>query len=82
MFIVFTSFDFIASPIVHPRFKREFFRAVKRQSPVTRSDKVIKVSDWSSLVVAKLSPWIQLDSNDPVARRNSEKVKFVITLEV
>jgi len=32
------------------------------------------VTDWSSLIVAKLSPWIQLDSSDPVVRRNSEKV--------
>ena len=31
-------------------------------------------TDWSSLVVAKVSPWIQVDSTDPVVRRNSEKV--------
>ena len=74
---MFFRFDFIAAPIVHPRYKREYFGVIPpRSGPLTRSDKVIKVSEWGSLVVAKLSPWIQLDSDDEVVRRNSEKVRM------
>jgi len=31
-------------------------------------------SDWGSLVVGKLSPWINLDSDNEIVRKNSEKV--------
>ena len=31
-------------------------------------------ADWMSLVVGKISPWIQLDSTNVSVRRNSEKV--------
>lgn len=68
-------YDFISTPLVHPRYKRHYFQDTpRRPGPLTRSDKVIKVSEWSTLVVAKLSPWIQLDSDNEVIRRNSEKV--------
>ena len=30
------------------------------------------VSDWSSLVVGKISPWLQPDSKDDVIRKNSQ----------
>ena len=30
--------------------------------------------DWMSLIVAKVSPWIQLDSENKMIRTNSEKV--------
>lgn len=70
-------YDFISVPLVHPRYKREYFRAgPKRSGPLTRSDRVISVSEWSSLIVAKLSPWIRLDSNNEAVRRNSEKAFF------
>ena len=72
---IYHSFDFISAPLVHPRYKREFFDPkFTRPGPTTRSDKVISSSDWTSLVVAKLSPWIRLDSKDETVRRNSEKV--------
>ena len=71
----FLRFDFISIPIVHPRYKREYLQDLpKRPGPLTRSDKVLSGSDWCSLVVAKLSPWIDLDSRDETVRRNSEKV--------
>lgn len=73
--LFFYRFDFVVAPIIHPRYRREYFGATPpRPGPLTRSDKVIKVSEWSSLIVAKLSPWIQLDSSDEVVRRSSEKV--------
>ena len=68
-------FDFVSAPLVHPRYKREFLRIMpERPGPTTRSDKVLTGSDWCSLIVAKLSPWIDLDSSDEIVRRNSEKV--------
>ena len=33
------------------------------------------VSDWSSLIVGKTSPWLQLDSDVDHVRKNSEKVR-------
>jgi len=32
------------------------------------------VVDWGTLVVAKMSPWLQLDSSVETVRRNSEEV--------
>lgn len=65
----------MAVPLVHPRYKREYLRVCSQHpGPLTRSDKVIKVSEWNTLIVTKLSPWIQLDSKDDIVRRNSEKV--------
>jgi hypothetical protein len=73
---IFFRFEFVSIPLVHPRYKREFFRILpERAGPLTRSDKVLSGSSWSTLVVAKLSPWIDLDSSDETTRKNSEKVR-------
>ena len=75
-------FDFVVTPLVHPRFRRgttEEGEGPCRQ-PLTRSDKLISSADWMTLVVAKLSPWIQLDSTEDAVRRTSEKVCTSITL--
>ena len=78
-FLFVFRFDFISAPIVHPRYKREFLQVLpKRPGPLTRSDKVLTGSDWCSLVVAKLSPWIDLDSTDETVRRNSEKACEIV----
>jgi len=68
-------FDFICAPIVNPRLKREFIEggAVTRPGPLTRSDLLLSSNDWSTLVVSKLSPWINLDSTVDAVRKNSEK---------
>lgn len=34
------------------------------------------VLDWSTLIVGKTSPWLQLDSRVEVIRRNSEAVRL------
>nr|XP_006816923.1 PREDICTED: protein arginine N-methyltransferase 5-like [Saccoglossus kowalevskii] len=67
-------FDFVAVPIVHPRFKREFLSGAPKDRPgaFTRSDLLLSSHDWSSLVVGKTSPWLQLDSKDEIVRKNSE----------
>jgi len=33
------------------------------------------VTDWGTLVVAKMSPWLQTDSSIETVRRNSEMVR-------
>ncbi|XP_077982145.1 protein arginine N-methyltransferase 5-like [Glandiceps talaboti] len=67
-------FDFVAVPIVHPRFKREFVSGAAKDRPgaFTRSDLLLSSHDWSSLVVGKVSPWLQLDAEDETIRKNSE----------
>ncbi len=65
-------------PLFHPRYQREYLvPGYNRPGPTTRSDNVLTSSEWSTLVVAKLSPWIQLDSNDETKRILSEKVNSV-----
>ena len=68
-----SGFDFVCLPIVHPRYKREFDSpdAPKRPGAFTRSDLHLPASDWSSLVVGKLSPWIKVDSKCDRIRANS-----------
>ena len=70
------SFDFITAPLVHPRYKREFFRwCPERPGPLTRSDMVLSSEEWTSVIVSKLSSWIRLDSEEEICRKNSEKVR-------
>ncbi len=76
-------FDFLVVPLVHPRYKRDFSGLTpKRPGPLTRSDKVVKVSEWTTLIVAKPSSWIDLDSESEMVRRNSEKVMWKTCCEL
>ena len=48
-------FEFVSVPLVHPHYKHEFFHILpERPGPLTRSDKVLSGSSWSTLIVAKL----------------------------
>ncbi|XP_062607204.1 protein arginine N-methyltransferase 5-like [Saccostrea cucullata] len=69
-----SGFDFVCLPIVNPRYKREFIHgpAKNRPGPLTRSDLALSGQDWSTLIVGKTSPWLQLDSRVEVIRKNSE----------
>ena len=71
-----TGFDFVCVPIVHPRYEREMILPAGRSSPLTRSDLTLASSEWTTVVVGKLSPWLNLDSDVAHIRRNSEKVFF------
>jgi len=54
-------------------------RAVQCQTVIT--DCLLSaVSDWGMLVVAKISPWLQLDSSVEAVRRNSEEVSAMCTV--
>ena len=69
-----TGFDFICAPIFHPRFERDHFQQkINRMCPLTRSDLLLSSSEWTSLVVGKFSPWIDMDSEVEFTRTNSER---------
>ncbi|KAG1667595.1 Protein arginine N-methyltransferase 5 [Nymphon striatum] len=67
-------YSFIVVPLVHPLFKREFISepAKNRDGPFTRSDMLLSCQDWTTSIVARMSPWLQLDSPSDSIRRNSE----------
>uniref|UniRef100_A0AAQ5Y024 Protein arginine N-methyltransferase 5 n=1 Tax=Amphiprion ocellaris TaxID=80972 RepID=A0AAQ5Y024_AMPOC len=67
-------FDFLCMPLFHPRFRREFELepAKTRAGAQTRSDLLLCGRDWNTLIVGKLSPWIDADSEIETERRNSE----------
>jgi len=82
-------FDFICAPIAHPRYRRELEskRGPPRPGAFTRTDLLLPGSDWSSLVVGKISPWINVDSQCEVARKNSmlaikQEIDFAIHLSM
>lgn len=68
-------YDFYALPIVHPhpRPAEISSNVIDRPTPFARSDLILKTSEWSSLVVGKISDWIDLDSEDEALRKMSEK---------
>ncbi|XP_067052038.1 protein arginine N-methyltransferase 5-like [Acropora muricata] len=66
-------FDFICVPICHPRYRRELLDPVpNRSGAFTRSDLVLPSQDWNSLIVGKISPWLDLDSTNEIVKKNSE----------
>ncbi|XP_076325185.1 protein arginine N-methyltransferase 5 isoform X2 [Tachypleus tridentatus] len=70
-----SGYQFITAPIVHPRFQREFIlgKSKNRSGAFTRSDLLLTSQDWSSLIVGKLSTWLNLDSPITHIRKNSEQ---------
>ncbi|XP_051175456.1 protein arginine N-methyltransferase 5 [Leptopilina boulardi] len=66
-------YDYIVVPLVHPRYKREFISgpAKDRTDPFTRPDMILCNSDWSALVVGKISSYIDVDSSVPDIAKNS-----------
>lgn len=64
-------YSFIVSPIVHPRFRHNCSNS-DRVGGFTRSDMVLSPQDWTSRVVGKLSPHLNVDSASPVARQRHE----------
>jgi len=56
-------FDFIAVPLVHPRLRQDVEGvSSSRLAPLTRSDLLLPSTTWTSCVIGKLSPWLNLDS--------------------
>ncbi|XP_076764519.1 protein arginine N-methyltransferase 5 isoform X2 [Xylocopa sonorina] len=78
-----SKYEFICVPLVHPLFKREFLSGVAKEriGPFTRPDILLSSSDWNTLIIGKLSPYIRVDSKDPTLRKNSEEtLKQELTL--
>ncbi|XP_067931208.1 protein arginine N-methyltransferase 5-like [Watersipora subatra] len=67
-------YEFLCVPLIHPRYKKDFLHPTisQRPGPYSRSDMTMSCKDWSSVVVGKISPWLQLDSDVPDIRKNSE----------
>lgn len=66
-------YDYIIVPLVHPRYKREFISGPPkdRTDPFTRPDMILCNSDWSALIVGKISSYIDVDSPVPNIAKNS-----------
>ncbi|XP_059471345.1 protein arginine N-methyltransferase 5 [Neocloeon triangulifer] len=70
-------YDFMCAPIFHPRMRREMKEPnvhKSRPTNLTRPDFVLTSNDWNRLIVGKFSPWIDVDSEDPVIKEHSELV--------
>nr|XP_033340412.1 protein arginine N-methyltransferase 5 [Megalopta genalis]XP_033340413.1 protein arginine N-methyltransferase 5 [Megalopta genalis] len=70
-----SKYEFVFIPLIHPLYKREFVSgaAKKRSGPFTRPDIVLCSSDWNHLIIGKISPYIRVDSKNPIVKRNSEE---------
>ncbi|KAG5315280.1 ANM5 methyltransferase, partial [Pseudoatta argentina] len=68
-------YEFICVSLVHPLFKREFISgpAKNRAGPITRPDLILNSSDWNNRIIAKFSSLINVDSTNPIIRKNSEE---------
>ena len=63
----------IIAPLFHPRFRRDRCNISKnRVGPGTRSDFVVDSTVWTSSVIGKISPWIQLDASVESVQKESE----------
>ncbi|GAA0171773.1 protein modifying enzyme [Lithospermum erythrorhizon] len=68
-------FDFIVPPLMDPSYRPSLMDTGSNGSgplPFAGSDLVLSPSQWSGHVVGKISPWIDLDSEDEVLRKDSE----------
>ncbi|XP_030022662.2 protein arginine N-methyltransferase 5 [Manduca sexta] len=65
------NYAFIVSPIVHPRFRRP--QCINsRVGGFTRSDMILSPQDWTSRIVAKVSSYINVDSDSLVVKQRHE----------
>lgn len=66
-------FDFLVTPLVHPKNERQLHasRLAPRNVPLTRSDLLLPAPSWSSYVVAKISSWLNFDSEVHRIQMNS-----------
>jgi protein arginine N-methyltransferase 5 len=67
-------YDFIVVPLFHPRSRRDASNVSdSRSGPITRSDLVMESRTWTTCIVGKISPWMNLDSPCEHIRDSSEK---------
>ncbi|XP_041974172.1 protein arginine N-methyltransferase 5 [Aricia agestis] len=66
------NYSFIVAPIVHPRFRRSVLPNGSVVGGFTRSDMVISPQDWTTRIVGKLSPYLDVDAPSPAVRQRHE----------
>ncbi|KAL4706818.1 hypothetical protein ACJJTC_010052 [Scirpophaga incertulas] len=66
------NYSFIVAPIVHPRFRRHHVMNTGKIGGFTRSDMVLSPQDWTTRIVGRLSPYLNVDSDVPVVRQRHE----------
>ncbi|CAM9219043.1 unnamed protein product [Chrysoparadoxa australica] len=67
-------FDYVSMPLIHPRQTRDVKGVSSaRKAPLTRSDLALDSKQWGTLIVGKISEWIDLESdcNDVAAASES-----------
>lgn len=66
-------YSFVCMPVVHPRLRRKFKPGgASELTAFTRSDMLLDPGDWSSRIVARLSPYLCPDSPIDCVRRQHE----------
>lgn len=75
-------FHFMVVPFIHPRYKRELIsgKCLERQEPLSRSDLILNSQDWNRLIVGKISPYFEIDSEIEHVRKTNEAL-FLQELE-
>ncbi|XP_063539976.1 protein arginine N-methyltransferase 5 [Cydia strobilella] len=66
------NYSFIVTPVVHPRFRRHHIADGNRVGGFTRSDMILSPQDWTSRIVGRLSPYLNVDSPNDVVRQRHE----------
>lgn len=66
------NYSFIVSPIVHPRFSRQHCSSSDRIGGFTRSDMVLSPQDWTTRIVGRLTPHLNVDCASSAARQRHE----------
>ncbi|XP_063627348.1 protein arginine N-methyltransferase 5 [Cydia splendana] len=66
------NYSFIVTPVVHPRFRRHHIADGTRVGGFTRSDMILSPQDWTSRIVGRLSPYLNVDSPNEVVRQRHE----------
>ncbi|CAG9783121.1 unnamed protein product [Diatraea saccharalis] len=67
-----SNFSFIVAPIVHPRFRRQHVLNSGKVGGFTRSDMILSPQDWTSRLVGKVSPYLNVDSEVSLVRQRHE----------
>ncbi|KAI5061937.1 hypothetical protein GOP47_0022476 [Adiantum capillus-veneris] len=66
-------FDFVLAPLTDPQYRpSQNVPNTSTVPPFAGSDLVLSPAQWSSHVVGKISPWIDLDSSNEMMRADSE----------
>ncbi|CAH0699156.1 unnamed protein product [Spodoptera exigua] len=68
-----SNYSFVVSPIVHPRFRRPCAGPGK-VGGFTRSDMILSPNDWTSRMVGRLSPYLNVDSSSAIVRQRHEDI--------